>query len=186
MTSPSEFPGATLESEIGKTSHTFETDYRLDQRLRSGSYGTVYTTRHKKSNEEFAVKVIDRTKLKEKDDLATFREIGIMKDLGDVDNIVRLIDVYVVPEYFYIVQIYAQGGDVFDRLAKRVSYTEKDARDLGVILLKTMRELHKRKIVHRDMKPENLLLKSIHDDASILLADFGFAKYVPEEGLKTR
>jgi serine/threonine protein kinase len=84
------------------------------------------------------------------------------------------------------VQDYARGGDVFDRLAKRVSYTEKDARDLGVILLETMKEMHQRKIVHRDMKPENLLLKSTMDDTSILLADFGFAKYVPEEGLKTR
>jgi serine/threonine protein kinase len=164
----------------------FETDYRLEDKLRSGSYGTVYITRHKTSNLEFAVKVIDRTKLKEKDDKATFREIGIMKDLVDVDNVVHVVDVYVVQNCFYIVQDYARGGDVFDRLAKRVSYTEKDARDLGVILLETMKEMHQRKIVHRDMKPENLLLKSTMDDTSILLADFGFAKYVPEEGLKTR
>jgi calcium/calmodulin-dependent protein kinase I len=204
--SPSDFPGATLtdnNSSFG-SDHTpsslsspatasskapirvFETDYKLEEKLRSGSYGTVYTTRHKKSNEEFAVKVIDRSKLKEKDDKATFREIGIMKDLNDVENIVKLIDVYVLPEYFYIVQVYARGGDVFDRLAKRVSYTEKDARDLGVILLGIMREIHKRKVVHRDMKPENLLLKTSMNDTSILLADFGFAKYVPEEGLKTR
>lgn len=93
---------------------------------------------------------------------------------------------YIVPETFYIVQEYARGGDVFDRLAKRVSYTEKDARDLAVILLGIMRDIHERKVVHRDMKPENLLLKSSMNDTSILLADFGFAKYVPEEGLKTR
>jgi serine/threonine protein kinase len=204
--SPSDLPGATLIGSIGIRDQTpsspssaffssstsapavrhFETDYRLEQKLRAGSYGTVYTTRHIKSHEEFAVKVIDRTKLKEKDDKATFREIGIMKDLVDVNNIVKLIDVYIVPECFYIVQVYARGGDVFDRLAKRVSYTEKDARDLGVILLQIMREMHQRKVVHRDMKPENLLLRSSTNDTSILLADFGFAKYVPEEGLKTR
>jgi calcium/calmodulin-dependent protein kinase I len=204
--SPSDFPGATLATNSVNRNQTpsspsstasfsssspavlrlFEIDYKLEQKLRSGSYGTVYTTRHIKSHEEFAVKVIDRTKLKEKDDKATFREIGIMKDLVDVNNIVKLIDVYIVPECFYIVQVYARGGDVFDRLAKRVSYTEKDARDLGVILLEIMREMHKRKVAHRDMKPENLLLKSNMNDTSILLADFGFAKYVPEEGLKTR
>ena len=207
---PSAMPGATLADDLcdsggphspkatagkgdaGKSDATprptrvFETDYKLEDKLRSGSYGTVYTTRHKTSNLEFAVKVIDRTKLKEKDDKATFREIGIMKDLVDVSNVVHVVDIYIGKNFFYIVQDYARGGDVFDRLAKRVSYTEKDARDLGVILLETMQTMHQRKIVHRDMKPENLLLKSTMDDTSILLADFGFAKYVPEGGLKTR
>mmetsp|Transcript_7411 Transcript_7411/g.17934 ORF Transcript_7411/g.17934 Transcript_7411/m.17934 type:complete len:724 (-) Transcript_7411:1547-3718(-) len=184
---PSEKPGVTLEaSEIKETDRLFENDYRLEKELQSGSFGVVYTVRHTATNEEFAVKVIDRTKLKEKDDLATFREIGIMKDVSDVDNIVQLIDVYIAPEKFYIVQFFAEGGDVFDRLAQRVSYSEMDARVLSVTLLETMREMHKRKICHRDLKPENLLLKSRHDDASILVADFGFAKYVPYGGLKTR
>jgi len=183
---PSVDPGATLETEIGETDHVFESDYKLDKKLRSGSYGVVYTTRHRKTQSEFAVKVIDRSKLKEKDDKATFREISIMKDLVDVENAVRLIDCYIIPEVFYIVQFYAKGGDVFDRLAKRISYSEMDARELGSILIETMKEIHKRKICHRDMKPENLLLKSSHDDSTVLLADFGFAKYVPDEGLKTR
>lgn len=80
----------------------------------------------------------------------------------------------------------AKGGDVFDRLAQLSTYTEKNSRDLGITLLKTLVELHRRKICHRDLKPENLLLKGKFDDTNILLADFGFAKYVPEDGLKTR
>jgi serine/threonine protein kinase len=183
-TSSSAKPGASLVGEQAETK--FEDDYVLDKRLRAGSYGVVWTTQHKLTREEFAVKVIDRTKLKKKDDDATFREVSILKDLLEVDNIVKLIDFYVDPETFYMVQVYAKGGDVFDRLAQRTAYSEKDARDLGIMLLKTMRELHKRKICHRDMKPENLLLREKVDDTEILLADFGFAKYVPEEGLKTR
>ena len=177
-------PGATL-TEQG-TKNTFEDDYNLVEKVRSGSYGVVWTTKHKVTKEEYAVKVIDRTKLKKKDDDGTFREIGIMKDLKDVKNIVRLVDIYIDPKTFHVVQIFAKGGDVFDRLAERTCYTEKDARDLGICLLKTMKELHQRKICHRDMKPENLLLRNRIDDSDILIADFGFAKYVPEEGLKTR
>ena len=41
-------------------------------------------------------------------------------------------------------------------------------------------------LVFEDLKPENLLLLSKTDDSSILLADFGFARHVPEDGLKTR
>jgi serine/threonine protein kinase len=36
------------------------------------------------------------------------------------------------------------------------------------------------------LKPENILLRDMLDDSSVLLADFGFARYVPEDGLKTR
>jgi calcium/calmodulin-dependent protein kinase I len=186
MTETTQNLGSTLEDENGATLFKFEDDYVLDKRLRSGSYGVVFTTLHKGTNDEYAVKVIDRTKLKKKDDDATFREVNIMKDLVNVPNIVGLIDFYVEPQTFYVVQVYAKGGDVFDRIAQRVSYNEKDARDLGLLLLKTMKELHLRKICHRDLKPENLLLKEKGDDAEILVADFGFAKYVPDEGLKTR
>lgn len=176
----------TLADEKLSSASKFDDNYILDKRLRSGSYGVVYTTRHKVTNEEYAVKVIDRTKLKKRDDDAMFREVEILRDLQAIPNIVGLIDFYLESQTFYVVQVYAQGGDVFDRLAKRVSYTEKDARDLGIVLLKTMKDMHRRKICHRDLKPENLLLKDQGDDAGILLADFGFAKYVPEGGLKTR
>ena len=179
-------PGKTFMGENGPSHYNFGQDYLLEKRLRSGSYGVVYTTRHRGTNNEFAVKVIDRTKLRLKDDEATFREVAIMKDLGHIPNIVGLIDFYVEPKTFYVVQVYAKGGDVFDRLAKRVIYTEKDARDLGMVLLRTMKHLHTKKIAHRDLKPENLLLKEQGDDCQIMVADFGFAKYVPQEGLKTR
>ena len=79
-------PGATLAAE--DCQKKFQDDYVLDEKLRSGSYGVVWTTKHKATHEEFAVKVIDRTKLKQKDDDATFREIDILKDLKEVENIV--------------------------------------------------------------------------------------------------
>lgn len=161
--------------------------YNLEKRLRSGSYGTVYTTTHKASGAEYAVKVIDRTKIKKKsDDDAVFREVNVLKELINVEGIVALIDFYVDPSTFHIVQVFAEGGDVFDRLAHRTTYSEKDARDLSKRLLSTLAEMHKRGYVHRDLKPENLLLRDEMDDGNIMLADFGFAKKIPEEGLKTR
>jgi serine/threonine protein kinase len=186
---PSEKPGVTIQvAEITESPDNvvFENDYIIKKTLRSGSFGVVSITEHKKTNENFAVKAINRKKLNERDEVATFREINIMKDLMDVNNVVQLVDVYVSPSTFYIVQTLAKGGDVFDRLAQRNSYSEMDARALSIELMKTMKELHKRKVCHRDMKPENILLRSPDDDSSILLADFGFAKYVPDDGLKTR
>eukprot|EP00535_Pseudo-nitzschia_heimii_P000376 CAMPEP_0197187798 /NCGR_PEP_ID=MMETSP1423-20130617/16585_1 /TAXON_ID=476441 /ORGANISM="Pseudo-nitzschia heimii, Strain UNC1101" /LENGTH=724 /DNA_ID=CAMNT_0042639461 /DNA_START=5 /DNA_END=2179 /DNA_ORIENTATION=+ len=184
-------PGETLsklenDPESVKTEESFDNDYILDTRLRSGSYGIVYTTRHKKTNEEFAVKIINRSKLTKKCDESTFREIRVMKSLLDIEHVVRLVDVYISAKSFHIVQIYASGGDVLDRLARRISYSEMDARALSTTLVKTISAMHSRRLCHRDLKPENLLLKDPMDDNSILLADFGFTKFVPNEGLKTK
>lgn len=186
MAAPSITPGITLADENESKLRDFEQDYEVGEAIRSGSFGKVFTTKHKITNEEFAVKIVDRTKLNPKDDANTMREINIMKELIDVPNIVKLVDIYIDPKTYFMVQILAEGGDVFDRLGKRTAYTERDARDLATTLLQTLCSMHKKKICHRDLKPENLLLKGKWDDAGILLADFGFAKKIPNEGLKTR
>lgn len=67
------------------------------------------------------------------------------------------------------------GGDLFDRIGKKKSYSEADARDLIVKMLKSVAYCHAAKIAHCDMKPKNLLLMSEDNDSYIKLADFGFA-----------
>jgi serine/threonine protein kinase len=59
-----------------------------------------------------AVKILDRKKLKKKDDDAVFREVEVMKELMDVPGVIKLMDFFVSPEKFYVVQEWAEGGDV--------------------------------------------------------------------------
>ena len=82
----------------------------------------------------------------------------------------------------------ARGGDVFDRIAKRKSYSEMDARKLVRNLLDAVSHMHNCCFCHRDLKPENLLLLDKEDDVNGLkIADFGFAtKCLHNEKLKTR
>lgn len=179
-------PGRTLATPEACSALKFEDFYKITGRLSKGSFGIVYVTQHLLSGQEFAVKVIERAKLSEKEKASVQREVSILKDCRDVENIVQLVDYFVSPEHFYVVQFYAKGGDVFERLAQRTSYTEADARNLAKYLLQAMEVLHSRKLAHRDLKPENLLLRDMLDDTSIVVADFGFASYVPPGGLKTR
>ena len=188
------------EDGILALTRRFEELYSKDLRLRSGSFGTVYTCHHKANPEvTYAVKIMDRKKLKKKDVTAVFREVKILGELSqamqtDGDNgsphyIVQLVDFFVEPGSLYVVQEYAAGGDLFDRLTRRHHYTEKTARDVARQLLETIKFLHSRNppIVHRDIKPENLLLKSQSEDTHILVADFGFARHVdPLDKCKTR
>lgn len=69
-----------------------------------------------------------------------------------------------------------EGGELFDRIVDKSYYTEREARDLVLLLLEAIKYCHSYGIVHRDLKPENVLLSSKDDNASIKLADFGFAK----------
>jgi calcium/calmodulin-dependent protein kinase I len=72
------------------------------------------------------------------------------------------------------------GGDLFDRIGKKKSYSEADARDLVIKMLKAVAYCHQRKVAHCDLKPKNLLLMSDENDSFIKLADFGFAARVHE------
>ena len=214
-------PTTTTTRLLGHSKYKYDEMYLTDKRLRSGSYGTVYTchyrgeeenggrnthtaaaTNHDNDNttttpqEEkdnkvvpsLAVKVIDRQKLKKKDDEGIFREVQILQEFMGVPNIIQLVDFFVEPDRLYVVQNYAAGGDVFDKLAQRKTYSEQDARVLARVLLQAMDALHHASVVHRDLKPENLLLANPADDTSILVADFGFARHVNtnDNGCKTR
>mmetsp|Transcript_11164 Transcript_11164/g.26867 ORF Transcript_11164/g.26867 Transcript_11164/m.26867 type:complete len:729 (+) Transcript_11164:171-2357(+) len=179
-------PGVSFGTPDGTTKLAYEDFYDQKDRLASGSFGTVYVAEHKGTKEEYAVKVVDRSRLSEKDHNLVNREVGILKDCREIESIVRLIDFFESPTHYYVVQVYARGGDVFERLASTTIYSEKHGRDLAIHLLKAMQHLHEHKIAHRDLKPENLLLLDKKDDATILVADFGFAKYVPEDLLRTR
>ncbi|RHZ30736.1 hypothetical protein DYB37_003897 [Aphanomyces astaci] len=91
----------------------------------------------------------------------------------------------------YAIKCIKKGGlsnDELEALTTEVAVLkQREARDLVKLLLEAIKYCHECNVVHRDLKPENLLLTSKMDDASIKLADFGFAKRVDmhDEGLKT-
>eukprot|EP00804_Cyclotella_cryptica_P020574 CCRYP_003415-RA/>CCRYP_003415-RA protein AED:0.07 eAED:0.07 QI:146/0.85/0.75/1/1/0.87/8/1457/521 len=168
---------------------TFNEHYKLERKLMSGSYGTVYAGVSLSNGMKYAIKVVDRSKLSSRDDDAQIHEVEILRFLANEQTaesncgersldigIISLIDFFKSPLSYHIVMELAEGGDVFERLAKRKVYTEKDARDLARRMLQSIQFMHERGIAHRDIKPENLLIMSEYDDTDMKLADFGFAR----------
>lgn len=68
------------------------------------------------------------------------------------------------------------GGELFDRIVEKGSYTEKDAADLIKQVLDAVAYMHREGVVHRDLKPENLLYCSQDEDSKIMISDFGLSK----------
>jgi serine/threonine protein kinase len=101
-------------------------------------------------------------------------------------HITPLIDFFDEKDCYFLVMELISGGDLFDRIGEKKSYSEADARDLIVKMLKAVAYCHIRKIAHCDMKPKNLLLMSEDNDSFIKLADFGFAARVHEPKCLTK
>lgn len=85
-------------------------------------------------------------------------EISNMKAVRDGPHIVRLWEEYYKKDDCYLVMELMVGGELFDRIIKKRSFTEKEARDVTRCMLDALHYMHKKRVVHRDLKPENLLL----------------------------
>lgn len=87
-------------------------------------------------------------------------------------NIVRLYDVIETDKYIGIILEYASGGELFDHILAHRYLKEKDACKLFAQLISGVSYIHEKKIVHRDLKLENLLLDR---NRNVIITDFGFA-----------
>ncbi|KAI6234678.1 Protein kinase domain-containing protein [Aphelenchoides fujianensis] len=89
-------------------------------------------------------------------------------------NIVQLYDTFEDRgAYVYLVMELVTGGELFDRIVQKGSYTERDASNLIKQVLEAVSFMHNNGVVHRDLKPENLLYYSQDDDSKIMISDFG-------------
>eukprot|EP00088_Acartia_fossae_P063075 TRINITY_DN7665_c0_g1_i1.p1 TRINITY_DN7665_c0_g1~~TRINITY_DN7665_c0_g1_i1.p1 ORF type:complete len:881 (-),score=229.54 TRINITY_DN7665_c0_g1_i1:362-3004(-) len=162
------------EPHIGK--------YRLQKTIGKGNFAKVKLAKHIPTGKEVAIKIIDKTQLNPGSLQKLFREVRIMKTL-DHPNIVKLFQVIETQKTLYLVMEYASGGEVFDYLVLHGRMKEKEARAKFRQIVSAVQYCHQKKIIHRDLKAENLLLDS---EMNIKIADFGFSnEFVPGNKLDT-
>jgi len=145
------------------------------KKLGSGAYSTVFAATDKKTKEDVAVKKITKANLQPHDHDALKNEVDILHGVKDHANILGFIEYFEDSEHYYLITEQITGGELFDRICEKETYTEAEARKLIQVLVQTLAFLHSKSIAHRDLKPENLLMKAPKEDTEIVLADFGFA-----------
>lgn len=164
---------------------TFKLLYLKGTKLGTGAFGTVYAAVNRRTNLKCAYKEILKSRMHPSKHGDIMREVSILNGLGEHPHIVKLLDFFEDSSKFYLVMELLVGGELFDRIVKKSVYTEKEARDLVVSLLRALKHCHDRGVVHRDLKPENLILASEDDDSDVKLIDFGMAKIANGFSLKT-
>jgi calcium/calmodulin-dependent protein kinase I len=142
------------------TKSKFHDEYRILGTLRKGSCATVHECQHIGTGDVFAVKKVRRAKLQPSEDEFVLNEVSIMQSLSQYEKyVVQILDFYEEEDFFYLVRDFMSGGNVFDRILKKSKYTEENTKELTKSLLTAVQCMHEAGIAHRDLKPQNLLLR---------------------------
>lgn len=101
-----------------------------------------------------------------------FQEVEILMNL-DHPNIIRVYNLYEDEKNFIIVSEFCSGGELFEKIQKNATFSEKTVASYMKQILSAVTYLHEKGIVHRDLKAENILFENQENDANIKLIDFG-------------
>ena len=159
--------------------HVYFGDYLLLQTLGEGEFGKVKLGVHRHFGEETAIKLIKREMVAAAEEhqadgskmSKVEREISVLRLLRH-PNIVHLYEVIESERYIGIVLEYGAGGELFDYILAQKCLKEREACRLFAQLVSGVSYLHRKKIIHRDLKLENLLLDR---HRNVIITDFGFA-----------
>ncbi|CAD8119762.1 unnamed protein product [Paramecium sonneborni] len=149
--------------------------YTLGQVLGQGAFGKVWKVTHKTTGLIRAMKQIRKQELIKEDEQKMFSEMNLLKNL-DHPNVVKLYELYQDSNNYYLITEYLCGGELFERIKKMNSFSEKRASDLMRQILMAVVYCHDQKIVHRDLKPENVLFSGTEPEALLKVIDFGCSR----------
>ncbi len=148
--------------------------YVLEKTIGSGAYSKVKLAHSVRLNKKVAIKIIEMKKAP-KEVLEKFlpREEETLHTMSHHDNIVTIHDVVKTTEKICFVMDLADNGDLLDYINSKKRLSERTSRTFFRDLVTAVSACHRRSIVHRDIKCENLLLDANY---RVMLSDFGFAR----------
>ncbi|XP_052800212.1 serine/threonine-protein kinase ULK2-like isoform X2 [Mya arenaria] len=166
-------------------------EYSKKDLIGHGAFAVVFKGRLRKRPEKtVAIKSITKKNIAKSQNLLS-KEIKILKELSSLhhENVVQLMECKETTNHVYLVMEYCNGGDLADYLQAKGTLSEDTISYFLKQIGAAMRALKDKDIVHRDMKPQNILLcfppGSKNPPAaqiSLKIADFGFARFL-EDGV---
>eukprot|EP00494_Astrolonche_serrata_P032637 UN32906 len=173
---------------MNATYEEFRAKYKVLKKIGRGSYSTVRLIQRKSDKKRFACKQLAKGQLELEDFIQISNEVTFLQRAKHT-NIVKFEEYLSTKRSLFIVMEYCEGGHLFDQIVAKKKFSELEARKVLVQIIHGLKYMHDRKLVHRDIKPLNLMLMSKDwDDLRIKLIDFGFLgelKKNKDETLKT-
>ena len=168
-------------------------DLILEKPLDKGNYGIVYLSRKDNSDTLYATKKINKPKTNEEKKFFE-TETKIMRELNH-PNVIKLIDLKMGSNYYYIVMELANGGDLKSCLKKYMSiyntpFPEEIVQYLMKQIVSAIAYIHSMNVIHRDLKLENIMVNFDSDidkqnlnmmKAKVKIIDFGCSIVIPSQ-----
>ena len=156
-------------------------DYKMEETIGQGTYGKVKLATHIQTNEKVAIKIINKKRLiNNGDNERILNEIKIMTKLNH-PNVLKAFEVFEDEINYYIVMERPIKGDLFNYICSKGRLSMEESSFIYYQIVNAVDYLHKNKIVHRDMKPENIMLTK---DMIVKIGDFGLSKYFKSTEVK--
>ncbi|EPQ04319.1 Serine/threonine-protein kinase Nek1 [Myotis brandtii] len=152
---------------------TMEKYARL-QKIGEGSFGKAILVKSTEDGKQYVIKEINISRMSNKEREESRREVAVLANMKH-PNIVQYRESFEENGSLYIVMDYCEGGDLFKRInaQKGILFQEDQILDWFVQICLALKHVHDRKILHRDIKSQNIFLTK---DGTIQLGDFGIAR----------
>ena len=149
-------------------------EYEIKKTIGKGTFSRVKLGIHIITHKKVAIKVLDKSKIIEKEDLdRIIREMEILSKI-DHPNVIKVYEISENEKNYYIIMEYCEGGELFNYIVKKQRLKEKEASIFYYQLINGLEYIHSKGIAHRDLKPENLLLA---ENKQIKIIDFGLSNF---------
>ncbi|MBQ9956163.1 MAG: Stk1 family PASTA domain-containing Ser/Thr kinase, partial [Ruminococcus sp.] len=165
-----------MDKNIGKK---FDGRYEITELIGVGGMADVYKGVDVIDNKPVAVKILKKEFAENEEFLRRFRNESKAIAVLSHPNIVRIYDVGFSEKIQYIVMEYIDGITLKEYIEEEKVLTWKDTVHFVIQILRALQHAHDKGIVHRDIKPQNIMMFT---DGTIKVMDFGIAKFAREEG----
>ena len=151
----------------------FADRYKLEEFIGQGGMSLVYRAVDIRTGHSVAIKILKSEYNSDKEFLERFQREAQAASLMSHHNIVNLLDIGVEGEYRYLVLEYVSGKTLKEIIRDKGRLSWQTTVQVTVRILSALQHAHDNGIIHRDIKPQNVL---IHEDGHVKVADFGIAR----------
>ena len=153
-------------------------NYLIQKTLGKGTFGKVKLGIYIPRNKKVAIKIIEKNRIKEEDDMIRLKREFEMLSQFNHPNVITVSEIFESNKEYFTVMEFCEGGELFNYIVTNKRLSEEKSAFFYYQLINGLEYIHSLGIVHRDLKPENLLLTK---DNILKIIDFGLSNYFKDD-----